>query len=128
LPQTLILLAVGAILGVYCRYFATHLSSRLSHHHGFPYGTLAVNVVASLILGFVLSWVATRVSDDRWRLFLATGFCGTLSTFSTFAFECAVYLKDGRPGFFLLNLALNNALSMAAIFAGAYLAAFRVGA
>ena len=125
LLQTLILLAIGAILGVFGRYFATHLSSELTHHHGFPYGTLFVNIVGSLILGFVLSWAASKSFDDRWRLFLATGFCGTLTTFSTFAFESAVYLRDGKPGWFMLNLALNNILSLAAVFGGVYLAGLR---
>jgi len=125
LAQTLILLAIGAIFGVYGRYFATHLSSELTHHHGFPYGTLFVNVVGSLFLGFVLSWMTSKTFDDRWRLLLATGFCGTFTTFSTFAFESAVYLRDGKPGWFMLNLMLNNVLSMAAIFGGVYLATLR---
>lgn len=125
--QTLVLLSAGAILGVFGRYFVTHLSSQLSHHHGFPYGTLIVNVVASLGLGFVLSWSAARVMDDRWRLFLATGFCGTLSTFSAFAFESALYLKEGRPGLFALNVALNGALCITAIFAGVYFSTIHSG-
>ena len=125
--QTLVLLSVGAIFGVLGRYFVTHLSSQLSHHHGFPYGTLIVNVLASLLLGFVLSWSAARVIDDRWRLFLATGFCGTLSTFSAFAFESALYLHEGRPGMFMLNVALNGVLSITAIFAGVYLSTLHSG-
>ncbi len=119
--QTLLLLAAGAVLGVFGRYFVTHLSSQLSLHHGFPYGTLIVNVAASLLLGYVLSWSSGRVMDDRWRLFLATGFCGTLSTFSAFAFESALYLKEGRPGLFMLNMALNSVLCLVAVFAGIYL-------
>lgn len=96
------------------RFGVTHFSSSVSHHHGFPYGTLAVNIIGSFIAGYVLSAVA----DHRLRLLLATGFCGALTTFSAFAFESTIYWRDGRTGMMLLNIAINNLGSIAAIFAG----------
>ena len=120
--QTLFVLAVGAILGAFSRFFFTHISTQLSQHYGFPYGTLAVNVLGSLMVGFVLSSTSDRFMDDRWRLFLATGFCGAFTTFSAFAFESTSYLREGRASMFLLNFALNNILSMLAVFGGIRLA------
>jgi len=113
-------LSLGAILGALLRFTVTHLSSEFSHHRGFPYGTLIVNVVGSLVVGFVLTWTADH-THDHWRLFAATGFCGAFTTFSAFAYESMGYLRGGRTGTFLLNVALNNILCMIAVVLGTYL-------
>lgn len=120
--QTLFILAVGAVLGAFTRFFFTHISSQLSMHYGFPYGTLAVNVLGSLFVGYVLSSTGDRFMDDKWRIFLATGFCGAFTTFSAFAFESASYLREGRATMFLINFALNNMLCLLAVFGGVRLA------
>lgn len=113
----LLVLALGAILGAFARFGFTHLSSEMTQHHGFPYGTLAVNVLGSYIVGFVLTWRPDH-AHDTWRLFAATGFCGAFTTFSAFAFESVGYLRDGDTATFLLNLGLNNALAMLAVWGG----------
>jgi len=66
-------LSIGAILGAVLRFLITHYSSELSHHHGFPLGTLLVNVLGSFIVGYVLTWTADH-EHDYWRLFAATVF------------------------------------------------------
>ena len=113
-------LTVGAVLGAILRFLITHYSSELSHHHGFPYGTLLVNVLGSLLVGWVLTWSADH-EHDYWRLFAATGFCGTFTTFSAFAYESLGYWHQGRTGMFLLNLVLNNALCLVAVSLGIWL-------
>lgn len=110
-------LSIGAIFGAILRFLITHYSSELSHHHGFPYGTLLVNVLGSLLVGHVLTWSADH-EHDYWRLFAATGFCGAFTTFSTFAYESVVYWHEGRIGAFLVNLLLNNFLCVLAIALG----------
>ena len=109
--------AVGAIFGALARFFVTSYSSRISHHHGFPYGTLAVNVIGSFIVGYVLTWTADH-TQDHWRLLTATGFCGAFTTFSAFAYESLAYWHDGRAFAFFLNLGLNNLLCLVAVAAG----------
>ncbi len=116
----IVYLSLGAILGALLRFTVTHLSSEFSHHRGFPYGTLIVNVVGSLIVGFVLTWTADH-THDHWRLFAATGFCGAFTTFSAFAYESMGYLRGGRVGTFVMNVALNNILCMVAVVLGTYL-------
>ena len=110
-------LSIGAIFGAILRFLITHYSSELSHHHGFPYGTLLVNVLGSLLVGYVLTWSADH-EHDYWRLFAATGFCGAFTTFSAFAYESVVYWHEGRVGAFLVNLLLNNFLCVLAVAVG----------
>ena len=110
-------LSIGAIFGAILRFLITHYSSELSHHHGFPYGTLLVNVLGSLLVGYVLTWSADH-EHDYWRLFAATGFCGAFTTFSAFAYESVVYWHEGRVGAFLVNLLLNNFLCVLAVALG----------
>jgi fluoride exporter len=109
--------SIGAILGALARFYITHLSSELSHHHGFPYGTLTVNLLGCFIVGYVLTWTANH-AEDHWRLLAATGFCGAFTTFSAFAFETMAYWHEGRIGACLLNFLLNNVLCLIAVTLG----------
>lgn len=82
--MTYLWVAIGAAIGAPLRYltdrFVTaRIGSRL------PWGTFTVNVVGSLILGLVAG--AGLAGDDPWQLVLGTGFCGALTTYSTFAWE-----------------------------------------
>lgn len=118
--QNVLYVAIGAIVGALARFFITNLSSKLSHHHGFPYGTLIVNVIGCFIVGYVLTLTANH-AQDHWRLLAATGFCGAFTTFSAFAYESLAYWHDGRVGTFLLNIGLNNILCLLAVGLGVWL-------
>lgn len=89
----------------------------------FPYGTLIINLSGSLLLGFFLIWTSERVlADPRWRLLIAIGFCGSYTTFSSYAFESIAYLQQGHWYLFAVNILANNMLCLAAVAAGAALA------
>jgi CrcB protein len=112
--------AAGAIVGALARFLVTNVSSEISHHHGFPYGTLIVNVVGSFIVGYVLTWTSDH-THDHWRLLAATGFCGAFTTFSAFAYESLAYWHQGRYAIFLANIGLNNALCILAVGLGIWM-------
>jgi len=112
--------AAGAIVGALARFLVTNVSSEISHHHGFPYGTLIVNVVGNFIVGYVLTWTSDH-THDHWRLLAATGFCGAFTTFSAFAYESLAYWHQGRYAIFLANIGLNNALCILAVGLGIWM-------
>ena len=113
----ILIVAAGAIVGAVARFLITHISSELSHHHGFPHGTLIVNVIGCVIVGYVLTWTANH-EHDRWRLLMATGFCGAFTTFSAFAYESMSYWHKGQIGAFMLNILANNVLCIVAVLVG----------
>lgn len=115
-------IAVGAVVGASARYF---LSSLIARHFSttFPYGTLLINVTGSLILGFFLIYSSERVLlDPRWRLLVAVGFCGSYTTFSSYAFESIALMEQGQWLLFATNVVGSNLLCLAGVLAGAMLA------
>ena len=115
-------IAIGAIVGASARYF---LSTYVARHFSavFPYGTLLINITGSLILGFFLIYSTERVLiDPRWRLLVAIGFCGSYTTFSSYAFESFALMEQSQWLMVGLNVLLSNALCLAAVLAGAALA------
>jgi CrcB protein len=115
--QAVGLVMLGGALGAAARYLITHAFSEMSSHRGFPIGTLLVNVFGSFAVGYVLTWSADH-THDRWRLLAATGFCGGFTTFSAFAYESMAYLHSGRMLLLVLNVGLNNVLSLGALVLG----------
>ncbi|MFZ4834361.1 fluoride efflux transporter CrcB [Rouxiella sp. Mn2063] len=80
----------------------------------FPAGTLTVNLVGSFIIGLCIA-IFSRMTqlDPLWRVILTTGFCGGLTTFSTFSMEVVTMLQDGRMAAAGLNILLNLVGSIA---------------
>lgn len=111
--------SLGALLGANLRYFVSRLAAKLLSPN-FPYGTLIINVTGSFILGLFLIWTTERVlADPKWRWLIAIGFCGSYTTFSSYAFETIAYFEQGHWSLFALNIASNNLLCLAAVIAGA---------
>src|ERR1700675_3849971 len=89
----------------------------------FPYGTLAINVLGSFALGFFLAWTTERAMvDPRWRLFVAVGFCGGYTTFSSYAYETIAFFQQGQWTLLAVNVLSNNLLACLAVLAGMALA------
>ena len=115
-------ISLGAIAGANLRYWMSRYAVRLLGPV-FPYGTLAINVLGSFILGFFLVWTTERtIVDPRWRLLIAVGFCGGFTTFSSYAYETMTYFEQGQWGLLTANFVSNNLLAYAGILAGMALA------
>lgn len=120
--MTVLLVLVGGALGAPLRYLAD-LFVQSRHDSVFPWGTFAVNVAGSLVLGATAGAVATA-GGPAWVLTLVgTGFCGALTTFSTFGFETVRLVEDGSLLEAGLNVTASLVVGMAACVAGWWLAA-----
>jgi fluoride exporter len=115
-------LSLGALAGANLRYIVSRLTARFLSTD-FPYGTLLINATGSLLVGFFLIWTTERVfADPKWRLFVAIGFCGSYTTFSSYAFETFALFEQGHWTLMLSNILGNNILSLIAVLAGAAMA------
>jgi CrcB protein len=111
---TPLLVILGAMVGAPARYLTDrYLQSK--HSSRFPWGTFAVNVAGSFVLGLVVAAALPR----PWPALVGTGFCGALTTYSTFSFE-TVRLMEGRAALIAAaNVASSIVAGLIAAFAGA---------
>jgi CrcB protein len=88
----------------------------------FPFGTLTVNIVGSLILGLLAGWFAHRADPGQsWRLFLTTGILGGFTTFSAFSLDVAALYQRGELGMTALYVLASIVLSVLVLFLGLFL-------
>jgi CrcB protein len=102
--MTVLLIALGAAVGAPARYL-TDRALQTRHETVFPWGTLTVNVLASLVLGF-LAGASSAISGSMSAL-LGTGLCGALSTFSTFSYETMRLAQGGARFYAAANVAVS---------------------
>jgi len=116
--RTLLLVGTGGFLGSISRYFVSRFVQN-SIPSSFPYGTFFVNIAGCLLIGIIYG-LSERSSllTPGWRLFLAAGFCGGFTTFSTFANENLALLRDGEFFYFFLYTGLSVFLGISATFLG----------
>jgi CrcB protein len=120
MPITLAIALAGA-LGAVARYGFDGLVSRRTGG-GFPWGTFAVNVSGSFLLGLVFTLLTERYRVDPWlRSALTIGFLGAYTTFSTLSLETYRLLEDGAVGLALANAAGSVAAGLAALYVGVVL-------
>ncbi len=118
----LLVISIGAIIGANARYLLSRFAAK-ELGPVFPYGTLFINIAGSLIVGFFVIWTTERVlADPRWRLLVVVGFCGSFTTFSSYAFETMAYFEQGQWLLMLTNVLTNNLLCLGGALAGMALA------
>jgi len=111
-------ISVAAILGANLRYVISRLAAK-EFGPVFPYGTLIINIVGSFIVGLFVIWTTERVLvDPRWRLLVVVGFCGSFTTFSSYAFESMSLFERGQWGLMLANVFANNLLCLGGALVG----------
>ena len=118
--KNLLFVFIGGGFGSVLRYaIGKYLNGSL---HTFPYGTFAANVLGSLLIGIILGLAAKNNSISHSQtLLLATGFCGGFTTFSTFAYENQVFLKNGDFANFAIYTITSFVFGFLAVFLGLFL-------
>jgi CrcB protein len=110
-------IAAGGALGAPARYGVAQLVHVSTG--SFPWATFWTNVSGSFALGVVLALVLERFPPTRYaRPFVATGFLGAYTTYSTFAVETDLLIKDGHAGIGLAYAAASLAVGLAAVWSG----------
>ena len=115
--MTVVLVLLGGAVGAPLRYL-TDLLVQSRHDSILPWGTLTVNVVGSFVLGVVAAAVAVGGAPAWLMTLLGTGFCGALTTFSTFGFETVRLLEDGSLLEAVVNVVASLAVGLLAVSAG----------
>ena len=113
----LLLIAAGGAIGATARHLVGGFALK-QLGSGFPYGTLAVNIVGSFAMGLLVALLARYGASGGTRLFLATGLLGGFTTFSAFSLEVALLWERGQAGLAALYVTLSVAAGIAALFGG----------
>ena len=118
----LLLVAAGGAIGSSLRHLANVASLRWLGP-GFPWSTLAVNIVGCFAMGVLIELIARRFgASQEMRLFIATGILGGFTTFSAFSLDAAVLWERGAHGVAALYVSASVIGALAALFAGLWLA------
>ena len=115
--SAVIAIAIGAALGALLRW---QLGLRLNDFFPtLPPGTLVANIVGGYMIGLAVAFFASSNEiAPEWRLFIITGFCGGLTTFSTFSAEVVTLLQAGRIGWATTTIVVHVSTSIVATIAG----------
>ncbi|MEJ2392992.1 MAG: fluoride efflux transporter CrcB [Gammaproteobacteria bacterium] len=116
--QTLFFIALGGALGAILRYGVSNGVHALVGR-GFPFGTLSVNVLGSLLMGILYIVMIERMSNNLGlRAMLIVGFLGAFTTFSTFSIETFNLLENGEAFKALTNILISVVLCLLAAWIG----------
>ena len=93
--KTIAAISAGASIGALLRYWPGTILNQ--YFPSIPPGTLAANLIGAYVVGLAIAYFSTTTAiAPEWRVFIITGFCGGLTTFSTFSAEIVTLLQQGR--------------------------------
>ncbi len=119
--KDLLAIMLGGGIGSVCRYLvSTGLNKRFGS--SFAWGTMTVNLLGCLLIGFLVGLVDRSMLPKEYRLILVTGFLGGFTTFSSFALESIGMFREKAIGAGILNVGVNVILGLALTLAGLALA------
>jgi fluoride exporter len=113
----ILLLVCGGAIGTLARYLISGYSSRL-FDGVFPYGTLSVNLLGSLLIGFLWGVFEGSTLSSGLRSFIFIGLLGGFTTFSSFSLETLNLIRDGELKLALFNILANTVFGILLAFAG----------
>ena len=115
--MTVLLVLIGGAVGAPARYL-TDVVVQSRHRSVLPWGTITVNVVGSFVLGLVAGLAGAGHLPSSMLTLVGTGFCGALTTFSTFSYETVRLANTGQWRAAVGNVALSLAAGLAAVVLG----------
>ena len=115
--MNLLLVIAGAAVGAPLRYLSDR-AIQTRHDTVFPWGTFTVNVLGSLMLGIIAGAVAAGGASPQVQLALGTGFCGALTTYSTFSYETLRLLEGDARFFAAANIVASIVAGLGSAFLG----------
>jgi CrcB protein len=114
---TALLVALGAAVGAPLRYLVDR-TVQARHDSVFPWGTFAVNITGSFILGLLVRGATVHAVPGSVIALLGTGLCGALTTYSTFGYETVRLMEDGARPYAVLNAVASVVAGLGAAFCG----------
>ncbi len=116
----LLLIGTGSFIGGILRYIVS-LPFMHKYPHGFPWGTLLVNIIGCFCIGLLYGYVERYPLPKEWRLFLATGVLGGFTTFSAFSNETVTLFNNGQYAYAITYVLSSVLCGIAATFLGVWL-------
>ncbi|MCE4564247.1 fluoride efflux transporter CrcB [Maribellus sp. CM-23] len=116
--RTILIVGTGGFIGSVMRYLV-QLFVEKGLSSTFPWGTFIANIAGSFIIGIVFALAQKgNLLSAEWRMFLAVGICGGFTTFSSFAYNNLMMLKDGVYGQFIWNVGGSLVFGLLAVYLG----------
>ncbi|MGH3451338.1 MAG: fluoride efflux transporter CrcB [Haloechinothrix sp.] len=120
--MTIVAMLLGGALGANLRYLTDRRVQRW-HDSTFPWGTLTVNVIGSLIMGFLAGAALYGLHSPALHVAVGTGFSGALTTYSTFGYETFRLFAEGARAYSIANIVTSVLAGLGAAVCGILLAA-----
>ena len=112
-----IYIVIGGGIGALLRYFTSQFVNNL-YNKSFSLGTVFVNCIGALLIGFLINIFDMFGINTKWKLLLITGFLGGYTTFSAYSLETVNYFVNGNIKFGILNILINNILCLLFVLLG----------
>ncbi|MDR1840009.1 MAG: fluoride efflux transporter CrcB [Treponema sp.] len=115
-----LLVVIGGGIGALLRYLSSQFINSIFKMQ-FSLGTLFVNCVGALLIGFLINFFDVYSLNTKWKLFLITGFLGGYTTFSAYSLETVQYFINGNIKYALMNVLTNNVLCILFVLLGLWI-------
>jgi len=118
--MNVIYIVIGGGIGSLFRYFTSQFINNL-YNKNFSLGTVFVNCIGALLIGFLINIFDILGIHTKWKLLIITGFLGGYTTFSSYSLETVNYFINGNIKYGILNILLNNILCILFVLLGIWL-------